>query len=311
MSLCTTRMLRSAVSLSGAGRGARTTVDTGGCSRAARIPHRTSDFQLLPPKIAAQHNLCVCQRLLFCLCSKNKPVRNLCKFVFFLFFLRANDVALFKDGPQTAPPRCTILSKGRFGEGDGLILLASWPPFLFFSRRRIPLPYALFLISAPTVRGDVFRTAPFCRVSQVGDIKFGDLKGEDSHGNKYFENKEYPYGKRCRALCSAKPPCRRTENAITVQVRTSYSVCFTNASRVACSKRYSRPCCRLNMSRRIHTKIESHVSERLRKACARSCRQAWSWSSWTCGTGMYGATYWCGVMLELGMPHRALFITPE
>lgn len=29
---------------------------------------------------------------------------------------------------------------------------------------------------------------------QVGDIKFGDLKGEDTHGNKYFENKEYPYG---------------------------------------------------------------------------------------------------------------------
>ena len=32
---------------------------------------------------------------------------------------------------------------------------------------------------------------------QVGDVKFGDFKGEDSHGNKYFENKEYPYGEQC------------------------------------------------------------------------------------------------------------------
>lgn len=36
------------------------------------------------------------------------------------------------------------------------------------------------------------------RACQVGDIKFGDLKGEDSHGNKYFENKEYPYGERSK-----------------------------------------------------------------------------------------------------------------
>lgn len=33
----------------------------------------------------------------------------------------------------------------------------------------------------------------------MGDVKFGDLKGEDSHGNKYFENKEYPYGERWTA----------------------------------------------------------------------------------------------------------------
>lgn len=32
----------------------------------------------------------------------------------------------------------------------------------------------------------------------MGDIKFGDLKGEDSHGNRYFENKEYPYGEQHR-----------------------------------------------------------------------------------------------------------------
>lgn len=33
----------------------------------------------------------------------------------------------------------------------------------------------------------------FC-ISQVGDVKFGDLIGQDHHGNKYFENKDYPHG---------------------------------------------------------------------------------------------------------------------
>lgn len=28
----------------------------------------------------------------------------------------------------------------------------------------------------------------------VGDVKFGDLKGQDAHGNKYYENTDYPYG---------------------------------------------------------------------------------------------------------------------
>ncbi|CAM9681549.1 unnamed protein product, partial [Hapterophycus canaliculatus] len=36
--------------------------------------------------------------------------------------------------------------------------------------------------------------AALTKMYTVGDIKFGDLKGEDAHGNKYFENKDYPYG---------------------------------------------------------------------------------------------------------------------
>ena len=48
-----------------------------------------------------------------------------------------------------------------------------------------------------------------CARRQVGDVKFGDLKGEDSHGNKYFENKEYPYGEQCgggRGVMGLSPP---------------------------------------------------------------------------------------------------------
>lgn len=29
---------------------------------------------------------------------------------------------------------------------------------------------------------------------QMGEVKFGELKGEDVNGNKYFENLEYPFG---------------------------------------------------------------------------------------------------------------------
>jgi len=32
------------------------------------------------------------------------------------------------------------------------------------------------------------------RGSQMGEVKFGDLKGVDVNGNKYFENVEYPFG---------------------------------------------------------------------------------------------------------------------
>jgi hypothetical protein len=28
----------------------------------------------------------------------------------------------------------------------------------------------------------------------MGEVKFGDLKGQDVNGNKYFENLEYPFG---------------------------------------------------------------------------------------------------------------------
>lgn len=28
----------------------------------------------------------------------------------------------------------------------------------------------------------------------MGEVKFGDLKGVDVNGNKYFENVEYPFG---------------------------------------------------------------------------------------------------------------------
>ncbi len=31
-------------------------------------------------------------------------------------------------------------------------------------------------------------------IYQVGDVKFGELKGVDRNGNKYFENVEYPFG---------------------------------------------------------------------------------------------------------------------
>lgn len=29
---------------------------------------------------------------------------------------------------------------------------------------------------------------------QVGDVKFGNYMGKDAHGNKYYENKDYPHG---------------------------------------------------------------------------------------------------------------------
>eukprot|EP00624_Nannochloropsis_granulata_P002420 evm.model.NODE_2213_length_7292_cov_34.032776.2 len=28
----------------------------------------------------------------------------------------------------------------------------------------------------------------------MGEVKFGELKGQDVNGNKYFENLEYPFG---------------------------------------------------------------------------------------------------------------------
>lgn len=28
----------------------------------------------------------------------------------------------------------------------------------------------------------------------MGEVKFGELKGVDRNGNKYFENTEYPFG---------------------------------------------------------------------------------------------------------------------
>eukprot|EP00903_Cladosiphon_okamuranus_P012006 g11273.t1 len=36
--------------------------------------------------------------------------------------------------------------------------------------------------------------ATLTKMYMVGDVKFGEFKGEDAHGNKYYENKEYPYG---------------------------------------------------------------------------------------------------------------------
>jgi hypothetical protein len=33
-----------------------------------------------------------------------------------------------------------------------------------------------------------------CYRLQIGDLKFGELKGEDKHGNRYYENVNLPYG---------------------------------------------------------------------------------------------------------------------
>ncbi|CAM9927361.1 unnamed protein product [Ascophyllum nodosum] len=41
----------------------------------------------------------------------------------------------------------------------------------------------------------MYVTTVLCvRTCQVGDVKFGNLMGKDAHGNKYYENKDYPYG---------------------------------------------------------------------------------------------------------------------
>lgn len=43
------------------------------------------------------------------------------------------------------------------------------------------------------------------RLSQVGDVKFGDFKGEDTAGNKYYENLDYPYGEKSEPASELAP----------------------------------------------------------------------------------------------------------
>lgn len=45
-------------------------------------------------------------------------------------------------------------------------------------------------------------------------MKFGELMGEDAHGNKYYENKDYPHGERTYVRrCGSSPPPRRSSQS--------------------------------------------------------------------------------------------------
>ncbi len=46
----------------------------------------------------------------------------------------------------------------------------------------------------PTLSTTLPTTPPPHTETQMGEVKFGDLKGTDRNGNQYFENTAYPFG---------------------------------------------------------------------------------------------------------------------